>query len=155
MGFSRQEYWSGLLFPAPHLGSSAFQVDSLPSESPGIESWEAIKSQSRNAWVRWRSRGVVVLIKVKRVRQPHRIPQASVGPAKVKQFPSTWNSMTQVQTLDDATQAGSPVWGKEAVEWSPWTDKESREILWVYETGKSHRKEIKHSSDLHGTVFIV
>ena len=116
MGFSRQEYWSGLLFPAPHLGSSAFQVDSLPSESPGIESWEAIKSQSRNAWVRWRSGGVVVLIKVKRVRQPHRIPQASVGPAKVKQFPSTWNSMTQVQTLDDATQAGSPVWGKEAVE---------------------------------------
>ena len=43
MGFSRQEYWSGLLFPSPgdlpdpgvELGSSALQVDSLPSEPPG------------------------------------------------------------------------------------------------------------------------
>ena len=38
MGFSRQEYWNGLLFPSPgdlpdpgiKLGSSACQVDSLP-----------------------------------------------------------------------------------------------------------------------------
>ena len=87
MGFSRQEYWSGLPFPAPgdlpdariKPGSSALQVGSLPSESPGIEPWEAIKSQSRNAWVRW---GEGLFIKVKRVRQLHRIPQASVGPAK-------------------------------------------------------------------------
>ena len=43
MGFSRQEYWSGLPFPSPgHLphpgietGSPALQVDSLPSEPPG------------------------------------------------------------------------------------------------------------------------
>ena len=43
MGFSRQEYWSGLPFPpAGNLsnpgtepGSPAFQVDSLPSEPPG------------------------------------------------------------------------------------------------------------------------
>ena len=43
MGFSRQEHWSGLLFPSlrdlPHPGikpvSSALQVDSLPTEIPG------------------------------------------------------------------------------------------------------------------------
>ena len=41
MGFSRQEYWTGLLFPGdlPDPGikprSPALQKDSLPSESPG------------------------------------------------------------------------------------------------------------------------
>ena len=43
VGFSRQEYWSGLLFPSPgDLPSSgieprspALQADSLPSEPPG------------------------------------------------------------------------------------------------------------------------
>ena len=43
MGFSRQEYWSGLSFPLPgdlpdpgiKPGSSALQADSLPSEPPG------------------------------------------------------------------------------------------------------------------------
>ena len=43
MGFSRQEYWSGLPFPSPgdlpdpemEPGSSALQADSLPSEPPG------------------------------------------------------------------------------------------------------------------------
>ena len=43
MGFSRQEYWSGLPFPfpgdCPHPeikpGSPALQPDSLPSEPPG------------------------------------------------------------------------------------------------------------------------
>ena len=42
MGFSRQEYWSGLPFPSPENlsnpgmkpGSPALQVDSLPSEPP-------------------------------------------------------------------------------------------------------------------------
>ena len=42
-GFSRQEYWNGLLYPPPgdlpNLGikprSPALQADSLPSESPG------------------------------------------------------------------------------------------------------------------------
>ena len=41
LGFSRQEYWSGLPFPPPgglpdpgsELGSLALQTDSLPSES--------------------------------------------------------------------------------------------------------------------------
>ena len=43
MGFSREEYWSGLPFPSlgdlPNLeiemGSPALQTDSLPSEPPG------------------------------------------------------------------------------------------------------------------------
>ena len=43
MGFSRQEYWSGLPFPSPGAlpnpgikpKSPALQADSLPSESPG------------------------------------------------------------------------------------------------------------------------
>ena len=43
MGFSRQEYWSGLLFPSPgnlpdpgiKPRSSALQADALPSEPPG------------------------------------------------------------------------------------------------------------------------
>ena len=42
MGFSRQEYWSGLPFPSPgdlpdpgiEPGSSALQAGSLPSEPP-------------------------------------------------------------------------------------------------------------------------
>ena len=42
MGFSRQEYWSGLPFPSPgdlpnpgtEPGSSALQADALPSEPP-------------------------------------------------------------------------------------------------------------------------
>ena len=43
MGFSRQEYWSGLPFPSPgdlpnpgmETWSPALQADSLPSEPPG------------------------------------------------------------------------------------------------------------------------
>ena len=43
MGFSRQEYWSGLLFPSPEdlpnpgikPGSPALQADALTSEPPG------------------------------------------------------------------------------------------------------------------------
>ena len=43
IGFSKQEYWSGLPFPSPgdlpnpviKSRSSALQADSLPSESPG------------------------------------------------------------------------------------------------------------------------
>ena len=43
MGFSRQEYWSGLPFPSAgdlpdpgiELGSPALQADALPSEPPG------------------------------------------------------------------------------------------------------------------------
>ena len=43
LGFSRQEYWSGLPFPSPgdlanpgiEPGSPALQTDALPSEPPG------------------------------------------------------------------------------------------------------------------------
>ena len=39
MGFSRQEYWSGLPFPSvgdlPYRSSPALQADFLPSEPPG------------------------------------------------------------------------------------------------------------------------
>ena len=43
MGFSRQEYWNGLLLPSPgdlpdpgiKPGPPALQVDALPSEQPG------------------------------------------------------------------------------------------------------------------------
>ena len=43
MGFSRQEYWSGVPFPSPgdlpdpgiEAGSLALQADALPSEPPG------------------------------------------------------------------------------------------------------------------------
>ena len=43
VGFSRQEYWTGLPFPSPgdlpnpeiEPGSPALQADSLPSEPPG------------------------------------------------------------------------------------------------------------------------
>ena len=44
MGFSRQEYWSGLPFPSPgdlpdpgiEPGSPALQADTLPSEPPSL-----------------------------------------------------------------------------------------------------------------------
>ena len=47
MGFSRQEYWSGLPFPSPgdlpnpgiKPRSPALQADSLPSEPPGKPRW--------------------------------------------------------------------------------------------------------------------
>ena len=43
VGFSRQEYWSGLPFPSPgdlpnpgiELGFPALEADTLPSEPPG------------------------------------------------------------------------------------------------------------------------
>ena len=50
MGFSRQEYWSGLPFPSPEdlpnpgiqLRSPALQADSLPSEPPGSQGAQSI-----------------------------------------------------------------------------------------------------------------
>ena len=47
MGFSRQEYWSGLPFPSPgdlpdlgiEAGSRTLQADALPSEPPGKPTW--------------------------------------------------------------------------------------------------------------------
>ena len=59
MGFSRQEYWSGLPFPSPEdlpnpgiePGSPALQADALPSEPPG-KSVRWIKEQANLEW-RW------------------------------------------------------------------------------------------------------
>ena len=55
MGFSRQEYWSGLPFPSPrdlpNLGveprSPALQADSLPSEAPGKSLDSSISNYKR------------------------------------------------------------------------------------------------------------
>ena len=52
MGFSRQEYWSGLLSPSPGAlpdpgiepGSPELQTDALPSEPPGKPAAAAAKS---------------------------------------------------------------------------------------------------------------
>ena len=54
MGFSRQEYWSGLPFPSPgdlpdpgtEPGSPALQADSLPSEPPGKPSHSQFKQDT-------------------------------------------------------------------------------------------------------------
>ena len=49
LGFSRQEYWSGLPFPSPDLPDPgiklrfpALQIDSLPSETPGKPWWDEV-----------------------------------------------------------------------------------------------------------------
>ena len=62
-GFSRQEYWSGLPLPSPgdlpsvmiEPVSPALQGDSLPLESPGIQSIEMItmKQKSRERGHKW------------------------------------------------------------------------------------------------------
>ena len=54
MGFSRQEYWSGLPFPSPgdlpdpglEPGSPALQADSLPSEPPGAQMEHNLESKT-------------------------------------------------------------------------------------------------------------
>ena len=56
MGFSRQEYWSGLPFPSsgdlPNPGieprSPAFQADALTSEPPGKPNQVAFKKKSNH-----------------------------------------------------------------------------------------------------------
>ena len=57
MGFSRQEYWSGLPFSSPgdlpdpriEPGSPALQTDSLPSEPPGKPKEETATLNGRDA----------------------------------------------------------------------------------------------------------
>ena len=54
MGFSRQEYWSGLPFPSPgdlpnpgiEPGSPAFQADALTSEPPGKPMWFSLLKEN-------------------------------------------------------------------------------------------------------------
>ena len=55
MGFSRQEYWSGLPFPSPRdlpnpgikPGSPALQTDALPSEPPGSPIYLSLKKKQK------------------------------------------------------------------------------------------------------------
>ena len=64
MGFSRQEYWSGLPFPSPgdlpdpgiQPRSPALQADALPSEPPGkprIEEKDTLKALSIPVYCFW------------------------------------------------------------------------------------------------------
>ena len=56
MGFSRQEYWSGLPFPSVgdlpdsgvEPGPAALQADSFPSEPPG--KWSSLKNSLGWPW---------------------------------------------------------------------------------------------------------
>ena len=57
VGFSRQEYWSGLPFPSPgdlpnpgiEPGSPALQADALPSEPPGKFRCKSPEAERRSA----------------------------------------------------------------------------------------------------------
>ena len=59
MGFSRQEYWSGLPFPSPgdlpnpgiEPTSPVLQADSLPSEPPGKPKNTGVGSLSLLQWI--------------------------------------------------------------------------------------------------------
>ena len=59
MGFSRQEYWSGLPFPSPgdlpgpgiEPGTPAFQADALTSEPPGKPIIKVGFMNSHNDWL--------------------------------------------------------------------------------------------------------
>ena len=58
MGFSRQEFWSGLPFPSPgdlpdpgiEPRSPALQADTLPSELPGKPQWARRGAQISTFW---------------------------------------------------------------------------------------------------------
>ena len=60
MGFSRQEYWSGLPFPSPgdlpnpgiEPGSPALQADALPTEPPGKPLWWSVPATRNTIWER-------------------------------------------------------------------------------------------------------
>ena len=59
-GFSRQEYWSGLLFPSPgdlpnpgiEPGSPALEADALPSEPPG-KLYQSLRSRKPGVMCSW------------------------------------------------------------------------------------------------------
>ena len=59
MGFSRQEYWSGLPFPSPgdlpdpgvEPRSPALEADALTSEPPGKPIWEGVPKSILTAQV--------------------------------------------------------------------------------------------------------
>ena len=61
MGFSRQEYWSGLPFPSPgdlpnpgiEPGSPTLQADALPSEPPGKPQRQLLTFQNLSSTFLW------------------------------------------------------------------------------------------------------
>ena len=65
MGFPRQEYWNGLLFPSPgdlpdpgiKPGSLALQADSLPSEPAGNP--EPLTIESKHTRVKEKQVGII------------------------------------------------------------------------------------------------
>ena len=66
MGFSRQEHWSGLPFPSPgdlphpgiEPGPPALQADSVPSEPPGKQAFQAFsRHQNHLEWLKHRLAG--------------------------------------------------------------------------------------------------
>ena len=70
MGFSRQEYWSGLPFPSPgdlpnpgiELGSPALQAVSLPSEPLGKPTLIDTYRQLTQCWVTATQRFIMVIL---------------------------------------------------------------------------------------------
>ena len=72
MGFSRQEYWSGLPFPSPgdlpdpgiEPESPTFQADTLTSEPPELD---YSKEQRQNVEKNKRQKGRMAIIKNSRV----------------------------------------------------------------------------------------
>ena len=95
MGFSRQQYWSGLPFPSPRdfsdpgtePGSSALQADTLPSEPPekstdkvhtftsdqqgkpfGGKEWQSVRTLGKECYV-WTARSKLSICKIRLVFQ--------------------------------------------------------------------------------------
>ena len=74
MGFSRQEYWSGLPFPSPgglpdpgiEPGSPEFQADALTSEPP--VAWNTLPNLSQPTFLIWKKSTVMLMHRVAAVR---------------------------------------------------------------------------------------
>ena len=120
MGFSRQEYWSGLPFPSPgHLpepgiepSSPALPSDSLPSESPGNWVWLIslykgkfgyIHSHRNNAMWMWMQRWGWCIYKPRNPQQPEERPGRGFlsFPRKSQALPRPWSQASSLQNRDN------------------------------------------------------
>ena len=90
-GFSRQEYWSGLLFPSPQdllnpgiePGSPALQANSLPYEPPGKPHYRGLECKSRKSRDTSRTRQVWPLnTKWSRAKANRVLPRECTGHSK-------------------------------------------------------------------------
>ena len=79
MGFSRQEYWSGLPFPSPgdlpnpgvQPGSPALWADSLPSEPPGKGRWVNVSvAPKRSQTLRYPFERLSVGVSIESIKLP-------------------------------------------------------------------------------------